>query len=116
MLYFSIRTLEAGGGIMVTGSHNPPEFNGFKVCVGQDTIYGAEIQVLRTIMESGIYEKGQGRFRKQSVSKDYEDFLCNQFTLRKGNESRPRWGKRCRRLFRSAHLKAIGLPGKRLIL
>ncbi len=84
MLYFSIRTLEAGGGIMVTGSHNPPEFNGFKVCVGQDTIYGDEIQVLRTIMESGMYEKGQGRFRKQSVSMDYEDFLCNQFTLRKG--------------------------------
>jgi len=84
ILYFSIRALQADGGIMVTGSHNPPEFNGFKICVGQDTIYGEEIQELRKIMENGDYEKGQGRFLEQSVSKDYEDFLCSQFTLRKG--------------------------------
>ncbi|MBN2570242.1 MAG: phosphomannomutase, partial [Deltaproteobacteria bacterium] len=42
ILYFSIRHLDAGGGVMVTGSHNPPNFNGFKICVGPDTIYGDE--------------------------------------------------------------------------
>lgn len=84
MLYFSIRALQADGGIMVTGSHNPPEFNGFKICVGRDTIYGDEIQNLRKIMESGGYEKGKGRLQEKSVVKDYEEFLCSQFSLREG--------------------------------
>jgi len=44
MLYFSIRHLHVGGGVMITGSHNPPEFNGFKICVGHSTIYGEQIQ------------------------------------------------------------------------
>ncbi|MFH0810534.1 MAG: phosphomannomutase/phosphoglucomutase [Pseudomonadota bacterium] len=53
VLYFSIMHLAADGGIMITGSHNPPEFNGFKICVGRDTIYGDQIQQLRRIMELG---------------------------------------------------------------
>jgi phosphomannomutase / phosphoglucomutase len=50
-LYFSLHHLKPGAGIMITGSHNPAEFNGFKLCVGKDTIYGEEIQKLRRIME-----------------------------------------------------------------
>lgn len=52
VLYFSLFHLKPGAGIMITGSHNPPEFNGFKVCVGKETIFGAEIQELRKIMEA----------------------------------------------------------------
>jgi len=51
-LYFSLYHLNPGAGIMITGSHNPAEFNGFKLCVGKDTIYGEEIQKLRQIMEA----------------------------------------------------------------
>jgi len=51
-LYFSLYHLNPGAGIMITGSHNPAEFNGFKLCVGKDTIYGEEIQNLRRIMET----------------------------------------------------------------
>jgi phosphomannomutase/phosphoglucomutase len=51
-LYFSLFHLEPGAGVMITGSHNPAEFNGFKLCVGKDTIYGEEIQKLRKIMEA----------------------------------------------------------------
>jgi phosphomannomutase/phosphoglucomutase len=43
-LYFSLFHLKPGAGVMITGSHNPAEFNGFKLCVGKDTIYGEEIQ------------------------------------------------------------------------
>jgi phosphomannomutase / phosphoglucomutase len=50
LLYFSVRRLQADGGVMITGSHNPPEFNGFKICIGPDTIYGDEIQELKRIM------------------------------------------------------------------
>src|SRR5574341_2405093 len=47
VLYFSLYHLKQGAGVMITGSHNPSEFNGFKLCVGKDTIYGKEIQKLR---------------------------------------------------------------------
>jgi phosphomannomutase/phosphoglucomutase len=54
LTYFSIFNLNLDGGIMVTGSHNPADYNGFKVCVGTDTIHGHQIQEVRAIMESMI--------------------------------------------------------------
>lgn len=59
-LYFSLFHLKPGAGVMITGSHNPAEFNGFKLCVGKDTIYGEEIQKLKRIMVEGAGEKNQG--------------------------------------------------------
>ncbi|HAK60360.1 MAG TPA: phosphomannomutase [Nitrospiraceae bacterium] len=50
-LYFSLFQMNPGAGIMITGSHNPPEFNGFKLCVAKDTIYGEEIQKIKKIAE-----------------------------------------------------------------
>lgn len=52
LTYFSLFHLDLDGAIMVTASHNPPEHNGFKVCIGHDSIYGHQIQELRGIMES----------------------------------------------------------------
>jgi len=49
LLYFSLFQLEVEGGIMVTGSHNPPEYNGLKICLGQETLHGPSIQRLREI-------------------------------------------------------------------
>ncbi len=57
VLYFSLFHLKPGGGVMITGSHNPAEFNGFKLCVGTDTIYGDEIQKIKGLME-GIEAEG----------------------------------------------------------
>jgi phosphomannomutase/phosphoglucomutase len=51
LTYFSLFHLDLDGAIMVTASHNPPDQNGFKVCVGRDAIYGNQIQELRGIME-----------------------------------------------------------------
>lgn len=59
-LYFSLYHLNPGAGVMITGSHNPSEFNGFKLCVGKETIYGEEIQKLRRIMTAGSGGRGQG--------------------------------------------------------
>jgi phosphomannomutase / phosphoglucomutase len=75
MLYFSIRHLKTDGGVMVTGSHNPPEFNGFKICIGNDTIYGDKIQDLRKIIESGKYVKGSGSLQTKDISAAYENYL-----------------------------------------
>ena len=50
--YFSIHHLDLDGGVMITGSHNPPEYNGFKLSVGKETIHGQEIQGLKTLMRA----------------------------------------------------------------
>ncbi|MEK7397081.1 MAG: phosphomannomutase/phosphoglucomutase [Candidatus Poribacteria bacterium] len=52
LTYFSLFHLNLDGGIMITGSHNPPEYNGYKICVGKETIHGHQIQELRQIMEA----------------------------------------------------------------
>ncbi|MBN20964.1 MAG: phosphomannomutase [Bdellovibrionaceae bacterium] len=51
LTYFSLFHLNLAGGIMITASHNPPEYNGFKICLGRETIYGDQIQEIRTLME-----------------------------------------------------------------
>ncbi len=84
MLYFSVRHLKTGGGVMVTGSHNPPEFNGFKICVGPDTIYGGEIQKLREIIERDDFRSGSGHARSEDVSRPYLDYIHDNVKVRPG--------------------------------
>lgn len=81
MLYFSIRQLNTGGGVMVTGSHNPPEFNGFKICIGPDTIYGEEIQELRKIMESGQYSTGIASSALQDITAVYQNYIFDNVKI-----------------------------------
>ena len=61
MLYFAVNALDADGGIMVTGSHNPPDFNGFKIMLGKEAFFGAEIQELGELAAAGDYADGQGQ-------------------------------------------------------
>lgn len=83
MLYFSIRHLRVGGGVMITGSHNPPEFNGFKICIGHSTIYGDQIQELRKIMESGKYAKGLSIAKQKDIAGDYENYLFERIKIKR---------------------------------
>ncbi len=84
-LYFALFHLQPGAGVMITGSHNPAEFNGFKLCVGKDTIYGEEIQKIRNIMESGGRGQEVGGKRKSGtvaqryILSDYIGYLKKQF-------------------------------------
>lgn len=77
--YFSLYRLDADGGVMVTGSHNPPEYNGFKLSIGKETIYGSEIQRIRQIIESGRFAEGKGRTEKKEIIDDYIDHLKKDF-------------------------------------
>src|SRR5881409_3222768 len=52
-LYFATKTLDVDGGIQVTGSHNPPEFNGFKMVLAHDAVFGDDIQVLHQLIDGG---------------------------------------------------------------
>src|SRR3990172_9461970 len=58
LLYFAAYTEDVDGGIMITGSHNPPEYNGFKILIGKDTIHGGGIQDLRELIDAGSFASG----------------------------------------------------------
>ncbi|MDO8446194.1 MAG: phosphomannomutase/phosphoglucomutase [Deltaproteobacteria bacterium] len=58
LLYFAAYTRDVDGGIMITGSHNPPEYNGFKILIGKDTIHGGGIQDLRKLIDTGSFATG----------------------------------------------------------
>ncbi|MEW6378487.1 MAG: phosphomannomutase/phosphoglucomutase [bacterium] len=58
--YYSLYHLNPDAGIMITASHNPPQFNGFKLCDGKDSLYGEQIQNIRKIAERGEFTQGKG--------------------------------------------------------
>ena len=61
LFYYSLFTLDVEGGVMVTGSHNPPDYNGFKVAFGKSTLFGSEVQEIADIIEGAALRLGQGR-------------------------------------------------------
>ena len=82
--YFSIFHLDKDGGMMVTGSHNPPEFNGFKVSVGKSTIFGKEIQNLRELIEKGKFVTGKGDVSEMEIVQPYQDYIRKNIHAGKG--------------------------------
>ncbi len=81
LLYFSIIRFGADGGVMVTGSHNPPDFNGFKLCVGPSPLYGEKIQDVRRIIEREEFEKGAGRVEERAVIPEYLQYVKSIISL-----------------------------------
>jgi phosphomannomutase/phosphoglucomutase len=81
--YFSIFHLDKDGGIVVTGSHNPPEFNGFKVSVGKSTIFGEEIQNLKRLIEKGEFVGGKGKLSNEEIIRPYQDYIKKNIHIEK---------------------------------
>lgn len=75
LLYFSIFHLGLDGGVQITGSHNPPEYNGFKICLGKTTIYGDEIQKIGKIYDKGRFKKGHGNLEHSEVITPYLSYM-----------------------------------------
>ncbi len=71
MLYFAVHHLGADAGLCVSGSHNPPDYNGFKMMMGKAPFYGADIQKLGAICADGAFASGQGRAEMRPVFDDY---------------------------------------------
>jgi phosphomannomutase/phosphoglucomutase len=71
VLYFATHHLNTGTGIMITGSHNPPEYNGLKMMLGGATLHGEEIQALRVRIEKQVFTSGKGTFKQQNVLDAY---------------------------------------------
>jgi len=80
MLYFAAATLGVDGGIMVTGSHNPPDHNGFKMVLGGKPFYAEQIQALgRTALALGAPVRARGRIEEHAIAEDYTTRIARDF-------------------------------------
>ena len=81
MLYFAALTECGGSGIMITGSHNPPEYNGFKIMLGGDTLAGEDIRQLRDLIENEAFTDGSGSIRHLDIAAAYQTAITSHITL-----------------------------------
>jgi phosphomannomutase len=80
MLYFATYYLDVDGGIQVTGSHNPAEYNGFKMLLKGRSVFGEEIQALGRRAAAGEWSDGNGKAEKADISEAYVDRLVEDFS------------------------------------
>ncbi|MCK6543133.1 phosphomannomutase/phosphoglucomutase [bacterium] len=83
VLYYSIVFYKTDGGIMVTGSHNPREYNGFKMCLGLAPIFGTEIQRLRHIIDGKAFATGNGTYHEKTIISQYIQMITEKIHLDK---------------------------------
>ncbi|MEE9266345.1 MAG: phosphomannomutase/phosphoglucomutase, partial [Gammaproteobacteria bacterium] len=88
VLYFATHYLNTGSGVMVTGSHNPPEYNGLKIMLGGDTLFGDDIQDLRKRAEGGDFPSGKGNLQSMEVVDEYVRRVCEDVPVALGNSFR----------------------------
>ena len=83
VLYFATHVLKTGTGIMITGSHNPPQYNGLKMVLATHTLYGETIQELLQRIKTSNFVSGEGAFSEQDVREQYLDKICSDVKLSK---------------------------------
>jgi phosphomannomutase/phosphoglucomutase len=81
VFYFTIYNYKKDAGVMITASHNPPEFNGFKLCDGTDTLYGDKIQHIYQIIQKGDFPEGKGKLFLLNPVSDYLDVITKGINL-----------------------------------
>ncbi|HEU5046496.1 MAG TPA: phosphomannomutase/phosphoglucomutase [Rickettsiales bacterium] len=79
LLYFAVCTDKLDGGIMITGSHNPPTHNGFKFMLGRKSFYGEDIKKLGVIAQEGAYISGEGKVVEKDFGPLYVETLAKAF-------------------------------------
>lgn len=83
LLYYAANELADGTGVMLTGSHNPPQYNGFKMMIGGDTLAGEQIQALRERIEASNFSSGNGGYSNQAVAKAYIERIVGDVKLKR---------------------------------
>ena len=83
VLYFAALTLGTGSGVMVTGSHNPPDYNGFKMMVGGHTLYGDDILGLYEAIQAGDLVEGEGSISEADALTPYLEQVVSDIRLEK---------------------------------
>ena len=106
--YFSLHHLKPDGGVMITGSHNPSEFNGFKISNGLHSLYGESIQELRRLIDSDDFELGSGKLSKYNVLEDYIQGIFNRVKVSRSVKVVVDGGNGCFGIVGPQLLKRIG--------
>ena len=83
ILYFATHHLATGSGVMVTGSHNPPDYNGLKMMLAGDTLSGDDIQKLRRRLETGDLKRGAGSIRSENVGLAYLERVTGDIKMKR---------------------------------
>ena len=81
--YYSMFKLEVAGAVQITGSHNPPEFNGFKMSRNKKAVFGESIQNIRTIIENQDYETGEGTEVAYDILTEYKRMIVSKIDIQK---------------------------------
>ena len=83
VLYYATHALHTGSGLMVTGSHNPPEYNGIKMVMAEKTLYGDMIQSIYQCIQQHEFANGQGQCSVKDILDEYIDYIVNEITLKR---------------------------------
>ncbi len=81
--YYSMFKLDIDGAVQITGSHNPPEFNGFKMSLFKKAVYGEAIQEIRKIIENQDFNEGKGEFSEYDILPDYKAMILDKIKIEK---------------------------------
>jgi phosphomannomutase/phosphoglucomutase len=81
LLYFMVFHKKMAAGVMITGSHNPPEHNGFKMMSGEETLYGPAIQDIYKILAAGRFREGRGTRTAYDIRPEYLDYVAGGIRL-----------------------------------
>ncbi|ABW66981.1 phosphomannomutase/phosphoglucomutase [Desulfosudis oleivorans] len=81
VFYFAIHHFKTGGGVMITASHNPPEYNGFKLCIDLDSIHGKDILKLKKIIDSGDFVSGSGSLESADPVAPYRQYVESNISI-----------------------------------
>jgi phosphomannomutase len=114
MLYFAVWHLDADGGIQITGSHNPPDYNGFKMMMGKKSFYGPDIQKLGEMAAKGDVETGRGTVEQKSVLADYAARLLKD--VKPGRKLKVAWDTGNGAVGVSIRAVVDKLPGEHFVL
>lgn len=84
LLYFTMYFKKKEAGVIITGSHNPPEYNGFKIMVGEETLYGKTIQDIFTIVKNKNFQEEEGQTKESyNIIPEYQDYIIKDIKLEK---------------------------------
>jgi len=114
MLYFSVYHLDTDAGLQITGSHNPPDYNGFKMMMGKKSFFGEDIQKLGAIAAKGDWEVGQGKVENKDVLAAYAERLLRD--VKPGKKLKVAWDTGNGAVGVSIRSVVDKLPGEHFVL
>ncbi len=114
MLYFAVHTLKASGGVMVTGSHNPKDHNGFKFMLGGDSLHGDQIRSLAILINNNDLLEGKGGLTKKEIKESYVNTLISAYSGKR--DLKIAWDSGNGAAGEIVELICKKLPGKHILL